>query len=95
MYAALFLSLSLQLSAADQAPQPAAEADQAAPAAGAAKPGKADGSRLVCRREAKPNTRFTTKVCKTADEWEARAEAARAAFAETQSRPMISTDKGS
>lgn len=54
----------------------------------------ADGDRLVCRREAKPNSRFTTKVCKTAVEWEARAEAARRAFAETQERPMVNIGKG-
>ncbi len=55
----------------------------------ASKSAKADADRLVCRREAKANSRFTTKVCKTAAEWEERAEAARRAFAETQQRPTV------
>ncbi len=64
-------------------------------AAATARPARADGDRLVCRREAKANSRFTTKVCKTAAEWEARTEAARQAFAETQQRPIVSLDPGS
>lgn len=53
------------------------------------KSAKADADRLVCRRESKANSRFTTKICKTAAEWEERAEAARRAFAETQQRPTV------
>lgn len=88
-----FVLATMLFAAADQAP--AATTTEPAPAPAAEKTGKADGDRLVCRRESKANSRFTTKTCKTAAEWEERAEAARKALAETQQRPMISIDKGS
>ena len=89
------LLISLFVIAADPQPEPSSDAAPAAsPTATSAEAPAADGTRLVCRREAQPNTRFKTKVCKTVAEWEARAEAARAAFAEEQQRPMISTARG-
>lgn len=93
MVAALLFSLLVL--AADPQPEPAPGAGQpATPAATETPAASADETRLVCRRESQPNTRFKTKVCKTVAEWEARAEAARAAFAEEQQRPMISTARG-
>jgi hypothetical protein len=88
---------SLALATEPAAPVPAEDAassveDVAAPAARSA---VADPDRLVCRRETKANSRFTTKVCKTAAEWEERTETARRAFAETQQRPIVSLDPGS
>ena len=82
------------------APAPQVEADSAAPAVEAATPSttaaeaQADPSRPVCRRGAQANSRFTTKVCKTAEEWEQRAETARQAFGEVQDRPVVSIAKG-
>jgi hypothetical protein len=94
----LAIAVTMILAFADPAPsEPGAKPPEPTPAATTepAKKAKADGERLVCRREAKANSRFTTKVCKTADEWEQRAETARQAFADTQQRPMVSIDKGS
>jgi hypothetical protein len=92
------LLFSLLVLAADPQPESAPGAGQpatpATPAATETPAASADETRLVCRRESQPNTRFKTKVCKTVAEWEARAEAARAAFAEEQQRPMISTARG-
>lgn len=93
MFVALLLSLMLT---ADQTPASTAttEAAPASAPAATAKSDKADSDRLICKRESKPNSRFTTKVCKTGQEWEDRAEEARKAFGETQQRPMVSTDRG-
>lgn len=89
------LLISLMVLAADPAPEPAPGAEPpAGPAAAEMRAAKPDETRLVCRRDTKPNTRFKSKVCKTAAEWEARAEAARQAFAEEQQRPMINIGKG-
>jgi len=94
----LAFALSMMLFAA---PTPQAGADDSSATTEAAQPSttvaktQADPGRLVCRREAKANSRFTTKVCKTAEEWEQRAETAREAFGETQNRPTISLEKGS
>lgn len=90
------LLVSLFVFAAEPQPEAAPQVTPpaAAPATTTAAAVSSDGARLVCRREAQPNTRFKTKVCKTVAEWEARAEAARAAFAEEQQRPMISTARG-
>lgn len=89
-----FVLATMIFAAADQTP--ATTGTEAAPApAAAASAKKPEGDRLICRREAKANSRFTTKTCKTAQEWEDRAEEARKALAETQQRPMVSIDKGS
>lgn len=82
--------------AADPAPaEPEVEAPAASAPSTTADKVKADPERLVCRREAKANSRFTTKICKTAAEWDKRAETARQSLADTQQRPMVSIDKGS
>lgn len=88
------LLISLMVLAADPQPETAPGAEAPATPAASETPAKPDTSRLVCRRDSQPNTRFKTKVCKTAAEWEARAEAARQAFAEEQQRPMINIGKG-
>lgn len=93
----LAFAFSLMILAA-QAPTGEADAsssEASATAATTVAKTRSDPGRLVCRREAKANSRFTTKVCKTAEEWEQRAETARQAFSETQQRPMISLEKGS
>lgn len=96
MYAALVLSLLLF--AGETAPlstEPAtaaAEPGAAAPVETASTP-KADGSRMVCRSETKANSRLTTKICKTADEWELRTEEARKALGDMQGRPITSLCK--
>jgi hypothetical protein len=81
------IALGLLLLAADPAP----DAEPTAPADGASLPSTsgADKDRLVCRRESKPNTRFTSKVCKTAAEWEERAKAAQQAFEDVRGRPTV------
>ena len=81
--------VSLALAGDPGTPAPVEDAAEAAAPTAAAKPARADADRLVCRREAKANSRFTTKICKTAAEWEERAEAARRAFAETQQRATV------
>ncbi len=89
------LLISLFVFGAD--PQPEAPPNAETPASPATTPpqvAKPDDSRLVCRRESQPNTRFKTKICKTVAEWESQAEAARQAFAETQQRPMVSIGRG-
>ena len=92
----LAFAFSLMILAAQA---PSGDADASAPEASAiaattvAKT-RSDPGRLVCRKEPKANSRFTTKVCKTAEEWEQRAETARQAFNDTQQRPMISLEKG-
>lgn len=86
MYAALFLSLFLFA----ETPAATAEPVVAPPVIDAARPPrpkKEGGDRMVCRTEVKPNSRFTTKVCKTADEWEERTETARDALGAMQQRP--------
>ena len=88
------LLISLMVFAADPQPETAPGAEAPTTPAASETRAKPDTSRLVCRRDSQPNTRFKTKVCKTAAEWEARAEAARQAFAEEQQRPMINIGKG-
>ncbi len=81
------IAISLLLLAADPAPDAASSAS----ADGASQPAaaSADKDRLVCRRESRPNTRFTSKVCKTAAEWEERAKAAQEAFEDVRGRPIV------
>lgn len=84
--------------AADPAPATPTAADLDTPPTSAqtADAAKVAGQdRVVCRKETKANSRFTTKVCKTVAEWEQRAETAKQAFGETQNRPVISIDRGS
>ncbi|MEQ1551598.1 hypothetical protein [Sphingorhabdus sp.] len=59
----------------------------AANAASSTQDGSAD--RMVCKRYKQTGTRFENKVCKTAGEWDAIAEAHRRALAETVDRPQI------
>lgn len=88
------LVLSLVLAIADPAPTPATPATEAEPAPAAAETASEDKSRLVCRREMKANSRFSTKICKTVAEWEERAETARRAFGEVQDRPVVDISRG-
>ena len=48
-----------------------------------------DPDEVVCKREKKVNSRFTTKTCLTRGQWEAIAEANKRDFAENQSRHKI------
>lgn len=45
--------------------------------------------RMVCKRQKKTGTRFETKVCKSASDWEAMAEENRRSAAEMVNRPQI------
>ena len=49
-----------------------------------------DRDEVVCKREKKVNSRFTTKTCLTRGQWEEIAEANKRDFAENQSRHKIS-----
>lgn len=90
MHSAIFASLLLLAAtepttttpAAPQTP-PAVTTPAPAPAA------RTPGSRRVCREETRVNSRLTTKVCKTADEWAQRTETAREAFSDVVNRPVI------
>jgi hypothetical protein len=90
----MFVAFLLAMSLSGAEPAPASTEAETTAVATAEKPSKPGGDRLVCRREAKANSRFTTKICKTADEWEQRAETARQSFGETQSRPMVDISRG-
>lgn len=48
-----------------------------------------DGDRQICKYRLQTGTRFKTKVCKTASEWEAMAEAHRNGLKEIVDRPQI------
>jgi hypothetical protein len=50
--------------------------------------------RKVCKREKKTGTRFTTKICKTAAEWETITEQSRRDIGELINRPQINTGRG-
>jgi hypothetical protein len=94
VFAALFVSLFFLAGAEPASPSAGtAQPTPATPAEGssgaAAADADADKSRMVCRRESKPNTRFTYKVCKTVGEWEERTKAAQESFGEVQGRPTI------
>lgn len=65
-------------------PTPAVASDSARDSASA----RPDEGRLVCRRETRPNTRFTGKVCKTVAEWEERSRAAQESFEDVRGRTI-------
>ena len=50
---------------------------------------KADPDQVVCKREKKVNSRFTTKTCYTRAQWAAIAEQNKRDFAEQRDRPAI------
>ena len=58
-------------------------------AASAQTPGKSDPDEIVCKREKKVNSRFTTKTCLTRAQWNEIAEANKRDYAENQSRHNI------
>ena len=58
-------------------------------AASAQDPGKSDPDEIVCKREKKVNSRFTTKTCYTRAQWAAMAEQNKRDYAETRDRPNI------
>lgn len=47
------------------------------------------GEKIVCKHQRKTGTRFTTKVCKTAAQWEKMSEVHRAGLKEMVDRPQI------
>lgn len=83
------LAFTLALFMVLAADQPTNETPASSEPSTSAEKVKADPDRLICRRESKANSRFTTKVCKTAAEWDKRAETARQALADTQQRPTV------
>jgi len=89
------LAFTLALFLAVTADQPPPQAPAPSEPTTTAEKVKADPDRLICRRESKANSRFTTKICKTAAEWEKRTETARQGLADIQQRPMVSLEKGS
>jgi hypothetical protein len=54
---------------------------------------KSEG-RLICKHSKKTGTRFTTKICKTAAQWDRISEESRAEANEMINRPIISTERG-
>ena len=48
-----------------------------------------DGDKMICKYRAQTGTRFKTKVCKTAAQWEEMAEQHRAGAKELVDRPQI------
>jgi hypothetical protein len=52
------------------------------------------GQRIVCKEQRKTGTRFTTKTCKTAAQWDKMAEEHRANAKEMIDRPQIETRRG-
>ena len=48
-----------------------------------------DPDEVICKREKKVNSRFTTKTCLTRGQWDEIAEANKRDFAENQSRHKI------
>lgn len=82
------MAFGLLLLAADPVAT-ASEATPPAPSQGAEATASSDKDRLICRRESRPNTRFTSKVCKTATEWEERSKAAQEAFEDVRGRPIV------
>lgn len=90
MFSALIFSLLLF--AAEPAIPPASETTPPAPSTPEqpiSEATAADKTRMVCRRESKPNTRFTTKICKTVAEWEERSKTAQESFEDVRGRPMV------
>lgn len=95
VFATLLLSLAMLAAAPAAAPTEGTAAPQPAPAtlpqpaSAVARPvaAKADPDRIICRRVSIPNSRFTTKNCATAAEWEANAEYARRYTRDIQTAP--------
>ena len=52
------------------------------------------GQRIVCKEQRKTGTRFTTKTCRTAAQWDKMAEEHRANAKEMIDRPQIETQRG-
>jgi len=48
-----------------------------------------DPDEVICKREKKVNSRFTTKTCHTRAEWDAISEANKRDFVEQRDRPSI------
>ena len=48
-----------------------------------------DPNQQICKREKKPNSRFTTKTCFTRAQWAEMAEVNKRAYAESRDRPTI------
>ena len=46
-------------------------------------------SRMICKRAQKTGTRFQTKICKTAAQWDALSEQHKRDLAETVNRPQV------
>lgn len=66
---------------------------------GAALPASATGSsdsedRMICKKQKKTGTRFVTKICRPASEWEEMAEQNRRAANEMINRPKIDDSRG-
>ncbi len=51
--------------------------------------------RMVCKRTQRTGTRFDTKICKTAGQWDAIAEEHRRNVSELANRPIIETRRNS
>lgn len=47
------------------------------------------GPKMICKERRKTGTRFTTKICRTAAQWEQIAEGSRASLKELVDRPQI------
>jgi hypothetical protein len=61
------------------------------PLSAAEKDGAAD--RMICKYRQETGTRFKTRVCMTAGQWEEMAEQNRAGLKELVDRPQIETNK--
>jgi hypothetical protein len=53
------------------------------------------GEKIICKERRKTGTRFTTKTCKTAAQWEKMSEEHRAGAKEMIDRPQIDIQRGS
>jgi len=93
VFASLLLSLAMLAAAPAAAPTEGTAAPLPATAAdrpvAVARPvaAKADPDRIICRRVGIPNSRFTTKNCATAAEWEANARSSRRYTRDIQTAP--------
>jgi hypothetical protein len=52
------------------------------------------GQKIICKERRKTGTRFTTRTCKTAGQWDKLAEEHRANAKEMIDRPQIETRRG-
>jgi hypothetical protein len=57
----------------------------------AAKPAEAEKPKLVCRKEVETGTRFSRRICRTAEEWQAEAEASKKTLEGIRNRPNTPT----